>query len=187
MNVCECDIAHRRSVAVYRVCCIRSGVSRCTLLMVLYLDCICARAGYTLCYCCTTLYLCASSLQNLAVQQDFYFPHSVLLDSGTILLTAFSMLWYWRWRVSREGPKLFYWPKLLYPYYSLLLFFTFSSFCLLVGIVGLGSSDWYGLYHSLSALQCQPVLIMIIKYICRLVPLSRGLKFIFDEESIFPT
>ena len=24
---------------------------------------------------------------------------------------------------------LFYWPKLLYPYYSPLLFFTFSSFC----------------------------------------------------------
>ena len=33
---------------------------------------------------------------------------------------------------------LFYWPKLLYPYYSLLLFFSFSSSCLLVGIVGKG-------------------------------------------------
>ena len=39
------------------------------------------------------------------------------------------------------GPMLFYWPKLLYPYYSLLLFFPLSSSCLKVGIVGLGSSD----------------------------------------------
>ena len=33
---------------------------------------------------------------------------------------------------------LFYWPKLLYPYFGLLLFFPFSSFCLLVGIEGAG-------------------------------------------------
>ena len=36
----------------------------------------------------------------------------------------------WDWRVSRAGPMLLYWLKLLYPYYSLLLFFPFSSFCL---------------------------------------------------------
>ena len=29
----------------------------------------------------------------------------------------------------KSRPLLFYWPKLLYPYYSLLLFFPFSSFC----------------------------------------------------------
>ena len=56
--------------------------------------------------------------------------------SGTILLTLYSMVW--NWRVSRAGLMLFYYPKLLYPYYSLLLFFPFSSFCLLVGIVGWG-------------------------------------------------
>ena len=39
-GVFECDIAHRRSVAVL-LCCIRSGVTRCTLLIVLYLDRIC--------------------------------------------------------------------------------------------------------------------------------------------------
>ena len=44
----------------------------------------------------------------------------VLLSvSGMILLTPCSMMW--DWRVS-AGPMLFYWPKLLYPYYSLLLF-----------------------------------------------------------------
>ena len=40
--------------------------------------------------------------------------------SGTILLTAYSIVW--DWRVSKVGPILLYWPKLLYPYYSLLLF-----------------------------------------------------------------
>ena len=56
--------------------------------------------------------------------------------SGTNLLTPYSMVW--DWRVSRAGPMLFYWPKLLYPYYSLLPFFPFSSLCLEDGIVGLG-------------------------------------------------
>ena len=42
---------------------------------------------------------------------------------------------------DRAGPMLFYWPMLLYPYYSFLLFFPFSPFCLLVGIVCLGSSN----------------------------------------------
>ena len=36
----------------------------------------------------------------------------------------------WDWRVSRAGPMLLYWPKLLYPYYGLLLSFPFSFFCL---------------------------------------------------------
>ena len=35
-----------------------------------------------------------------------------LCPSGTILLTQFSMVW--DWRVSRAGPMLLYWPKLLY-------------------------------------------------------------------------
>ena len=48
--------------------------------------------------------------------------------SGTILLTPYSMEW--DWLVSRAGPMLLYWPKLLCPYYSLLLCFPFYSFCL---------------------------------------------------------
>ena len=47
--------------------------------------------------------------------------------SGTILLTPYSIVW--DGRVSGAGPMLSYWPKLLYPYDSL-LFFPFSSFCL---------------------------------------------------------
>ena len=33
-------------------------------------------------------------------------------------------------RISRAGPMIFYWHKLLYPYCSLLQFILFSSFCL---------------------------------------------------------
>ena len=36
----------------------------------------------------------------------------------------------WDWLVWRAGPMFFNWPKLLYPDYSLLLFFLFSSSCL---------------------------------------------------------
>ena len=46
--------------------------------------------------------------------------------SGTILRTPYSMLWT-GWFQER-GQCFFYWSKLLYPYYSLLLFFPFSSF-----------------------------------------------------------
>ena len=60
--------------------------------------------------------------------------------SGTILLTPHSMVW--DWRVSRAGPMFFCCPRLLYPYYNLLLFFPFSSFCLLV-VIGLRSLDWF--------------------------------------------
>ena len=52
--------------------------------------------------------------------------------SGTVLLSPYSMVW--DWLVSRAGPMLFHWHNLLKPYYSLLLFFHFTSFCLYVGI-----------------------------------------------------
>ena len=86
-------------------CCMRSGVTRCLLLMVLYLDRMCQ-----------------------------FVLHMVLWShSGTLMRLL---------AVEEQGQSFFYWPKLLHPYYSLLLFFPFSSLCLYVGIVGLGSSDW---------------------------------------------
>ena len=57
----------------------------------------------------------------------------------TMLLTPYSMVW--DCRILRAGPMFFYWPKLLYLYNGLLLGFPLSTFSLLVGIVGLGSSD----------------------------------------------
>ena len=53
------------------VCFLRSGITRCTLLMVLSLDRMCLR-GYTRCSGRSSVHLCTASLQNLAVQQDFY-------------------------------------------------------------------------------------------------------------------
>ena len=44
--------------------------------------------------------------------------------SGTILLTPYSMVW--DWRVSRAGPILLYWPKLLYPAIPTIVFYYFS-------------------------------------------------------------
>ena len=46
--------------------------------------------------------------------------------SVMILLTPYSMVW--DWQVSRADPMFFYWPMLLYPYYSLLLFSPFLFF-----------------------------------------------------------
>ena len=68
----------------------------------------------------------AASLHKLAVPKDFY---SLNFPSGTILLTppAFDGMGLAGFK-SRENA--FYWPTLLYPYYSIQLFFPFSSFCL---------------------------------------------------------
>ena len=67
-GVFECDISHRRSVAVLCML-ITSGVTRCTLLMVLSLDRMCQRGLHAVLW---SVHLCTASLQNLAVQQDFY-------------------------------------------------------------------------------------------------------------------
>ena len=82
-GVFECNIAHCRSVAVLCnvcncVCCIRSGIKRCTRLMELYLNRMC-QSGDTLCPGRTSVYLCFASLQNHTVLQDFCSPLSVPL------------------------------------------------------------------------------------------------------------
>ena len=133
------------------ICFIKSGVTRCTLLMVLYLDRMCQHGLHAVLWSHigTLMHRLAAGPCSTA---GLLYPSRC--PSGTILLTPYSMVW--DWRVSRAGPMLFYCTQLLYLYYSLLLFFPFSSFCLQVGIVGLGSSD------CLSALHCRPFLIIII-------------------------
>ena len=101
------------------------NATRCTLLMVLYLDSMCQ------CGLHAVLWSLIGTLMHLLAAEPcsttgLLFSSRCL--SGTILLTPFSMVW--DWRVSRAEPMLLYWPKLLYLYYSLLLFFPFSSFCL---------------------------------------------------------
>ena len=41
---------------------------------------LCASQGYTRCFDRTSVYLCASPLQNLAAPQDLYFPVSISLE-----------------------------------------------------------------------------------------------------------
>ena len=105
------------------VCFIRSGVIRCTLLMVLYLDRMCQSKVHAVLWSHI-----GTLIHHLAAEPcstaGLLFP--ARCPSGTILLTPYSMVW--DWRVSRAMPMLLYWPKLLYPYYSLLLFFPFLFF-----------------------------------------------------------
>ena len=95
----------------YAVCYIRSGVTRCTLLMVLYLDRMCQRGLHAVLWSHI-----GTLIHHLAAEPcstgGVLFPSRC--PSGTILLTPYSMVW--DWRVSRAGPMLIYWPKLLYPY-----------------------------------------------------------------------
>ena len=74
----EYDCAHRLSVAV--LCMLyRSGVTRCTLFMVLYLDHMC-QCGWHAVLWSHIVHLCTASLQKQAVQQDFYSSLCVPLE-----------------------------------------------------------------------------------------------------------
>ena len=110
------------------VCFKRSGVTQFTILMVLYLDRMCQ------CWLHAVLWSHIGTLMHRLTAEPcstagLLFPWC---PSGTILLTPYSMMW--DWQVSRAGPMLLYWPKLLYPYYSLVLFFPFLFFL---------STGWY--------------------------------------------
>ena len=124
VGVFKCDIAHRRSVAVlymlYKIRCNSVPPLNGTL-----------PGPYVQRRLHAVLWSHISTLMHRLAAE----PRSTArllfrswCPSGTILLTPYLMVW--DWGVSRAGPMLFYWPKLLYPYYSLLLFFPFSSFCL---------------------------------------------------------
>ena len=107
------------------VCFIRSGVTRCSLLMVLYLDHMCQCGLHAVLWSPIGTLMHSLSAEPRSTAGLLFASRC---PSGTILLTPYSIVW--DLRVSRAGPMLFYWPKLLYPNYSLLLFFPFSSFCL---------------------------------------------------------
>ena len=121
-GVFECDISHRRSVAVlcmlYKNRCNplhpRNGALPGPYVPVRLHAVLWSHIGILM------HRLAAEPCSTAGLLFPFRCP------SGTILLTSFSMVW--DWRVSRAGPILLYWPELLYPYYSLLLFFPFSSF-----------------------------------------------------------
>ena len=102
-GVFECDISHRRSVAVLCMLYIRSGVTPCTLLMVLSLDRMCQLGLHAV------LWLHIGTLMHILAAEpcgkaELLFPFRC--PSGTILPAPFSMVW--DWRVSRARPMLLY-------------------------------------------------------------------------------
>ena len=98
----------------YYECIVRSGVIRCTLIMVLYTYAVCASEGYKRCFGLTLAYLCASTLQNQAVQ--------------TLYLNL------WDWRVLRERSMLFIGLSfsILYRIHCFLFFFFLSIYRLVL-------------------------------------------------------
>ena len=100
------------------VCFIRSGVTRCTLLVMLYLDrmCQCGLQAVLWSHIGVLMHSLAAEPRSTA---GLLFPSRC--PSGTILLTPYL-------RVSSVGPMLLYWPKLLYPYTIVFYCFFFSLF-----------------------------------------------------------
>ena len=88
-GVFECDIAHRRS-GQSCVCFIRSCVTLCTLLMVLYLDHMCQSGLHAVLWSHsgTLIHGLAAEPRSTA---GLLFPSRC--PSGTILLTPYSMVW----------------------------------------------------------------------------------------------
>ena len=100
-GVFEGDIAHRQSVVVLSML-YKSGVTQCTLLMVLYLDCMCQCGLYAV------LWSHIGTLMRLLIAEPrstagLLFPSQ--WPSGTILLTPYSMVY--DWRVSIAWPMYF--------------------------------------------------------------------------------
>ena len=112
-DVFECDIAHRRSVAIlcmlYKIRCNPMHPLNGVLLGP-YVPVRVTR-GALVAHRYTYEPLRCSTSQCRRTLFPFQRP------SGMVLLTPYSMVR--DWRVSRAGPMLFYSPKLLYPYYSL--------------------------------------------------------------------
>ena len=108
---------------LFCVCFIRSGVTRCTLLMVLYLDRMCQCESRTVLWShiSTLMHRLAAEPRSTA---GLLFPSQC--PSGTILLTPYSMVW--DWRVSRAGQYFFIGLRCSIPtivFYSFFLSFLY--------------------------------------------------------------
>ena len=83
---------------LFCVCCIRTGVTRCTRLMMCYLDRMCQCGLHAVPWShigILTLHLAAEPRSTAGLLFRLLTPYSMVGD----------------WRVSRAGPMLFYWPK----------------------------------------------------------------------------
>ena len=116
-GVFECDV----DLWQYYVCCTRSGVTRCTLFMVLFLCrmCRCGLHAAMWCHIGTLMRRLAAEPRSIA---GLLFPLQYLC--GTIFVTSYSMVW--DWRVSRARPMHFIISGLL-PFGLLLFFLSLLS------------------------------------------------------------
>ena len=101
-GVLNCNLSHRQCC----VCCTRSGVTRCTHFVALYLCHMCRSRLHVV------LWLHIGILMHLPAAKPrstawLLFPSQYL--SGTIWLTLYSMVW--DWQVSRACPMPFCWPS----------------------------------------------------------------------------
>ena len=107
----------------YYICCTRSGVTRCTLFMVLFLRrmCRCELHAVLLSHIGTLMRLLAAEPLSIA---GHLFPGLCLC--GTILLTPCPILC--DWRVSRARSMPFNWPSCLLTFCLLLFSLSLLSF-----------------------------------------------------------
>ena len=115
-GVFECDLAHRRSVAVlnmlYKI--------RCNLMHLLY-GALPVPVEVTRGTVIAHLYTYAPPCCRTSQFRMTFIPLSV-----TLLVTPYSMVW--DWRVSRAGPMPFYWPSRSLPFCVLLFYLSLLSF-----------------------------------------------------------
>ena len=104
---------------LYCVCCIRSGVFRYTLFMVLHMCRMCQCGSHAVFWFYRYTYATPRSITSQYGRTII--PLSV--PCGMIMLIMYSMVW--DWSVSKAGPMLIYLPKLLYPYLSYIFLFLF--------------------------------------------------------------
>ena len=107
----------------YCACCTRSGVTRCSLFMVIFLCrmCRCGLHAALSSHIDTLMRLLAAEPHSIA---GLLFPFQYLC--GTILVTPYSMVW--DWRFSRAGPMPFYWPSCSLHFCLLLFSLSLLSF-----------------------------------------------------------
>ena len=88
------------------VCCTRSGVTRCTHFVALYLCLTCQSGLHEVLWSHIGILLRLPAAEPRSTA-GLLFPSQYL--SGTIWLTPYSMVW--DWRLSRAGPMPFCWPS----------------------------------------------------------------------------
>ena len=123
LGVCLSVTVHIVDMWRYYVCCTRSGVTRCTLFMVLDLSRVYQCLLNSLLWSHIGIHMRLPAAEPRSTT-GLLFVRQYLC--GTILVTPNSMVW--DWRVSRAGPMPFYWPSCSLPVCLLLISLSLLSF-----------------------------------------------------------